>query len=151
MAGVAARAGTSKAVLYRRWPAKPDLVKAVIERRIPRLDHPACTGDLRADTLALLDSLASSYRGLQIISGLDPDLTAHLRHSAAAAAASRLTSIVATAGYDPAAIGPRILRLPADLLHLNVFNSSQPLDPTEIVDEIFLPLLHLRSTRDPTP
>ncbi|MFZ2625286.1 MAG: helix-turn-helix domain-containing protein, partial [Propionibacterium sp.] len=37
---VAAVAGTSRAVLYRRWPAKPELVRAAAVRALGADQHP---------------------------------------------------------------------------------------------------------------
>src|ERR671929_129186 len=55
MEGVAARAGTSKAVVYRRWSNRAELVLAAMRRRGPLLpDRVADTGGLRGDVLALL-------------------------------------------------------------------------------------------------
>src|SRR4051812_5544685 len=52
---VAARAATSRAVLYRRWPGKPELVHAALVNAVG--DHPVAapdTGSLRGDVIALL-------------------------------------------------------------------------------------------------
>ncbi|MEV0400888.1 helix-turn-helix domain-containing protein [Actinoallomurus sp. NPDC050550] len=143
MAGVAAKAGTSKAVLYRRWPGKEDLVSAVLERRVPRLGRPARTGDLRADTLAILQSVAAGHHGLLAV-GLDPGLTAALRRRKADEATAQLAEVVAAAGFDPAAIGPRILRLPIVVLQHALLDGSASPDMAGTVDEVFLPLVHLR-------
>ncbi len=143
MAGVAAKAGTSKAVLYRRWPGKEDLVAAVLERRAPRLGRPTRTGDLRADTLAILQSVAAGHRGLAT-AGLDPGLTAALRRRTADEAMAQLAEVVAAAGFDPAAIGPRILRLPIVVVQHALMDGSAFPDMAGTVDEVFLPLVHLR-------
>ncbi|MEV5297653.1 TetR/AcrR family transcriptional regulator [Amycolatopsis methanolica] len=51
---IAARAGTSKPVLYRRWPQREDLLIATLARYWRPLDIPADTGSLRQDALTLL-------------------------------------------------------------------------------------------------
>ncbi len=59
MAGVAVRAGTSRAVLYRRWSNRPELAIAAIRQhtRLAAADTPG-TGTLRGDVLALLRHMA---------------------------------------------------------------------------------------------
>src|SRR5271154_4252734 len=55
MEAVADRAGTSRAVLYRRWRNRAELVLAVIRRHRPLLSGEIPdTGTLRGDVLALL-------------------------------------------------------------------------------------------------
>jgi AcrR family transcriptional regulator len=53
---VATRAATSRAVLYRRWPSKQDLVRATLSEHVRKdsVDAPD-TGSLRGDVLALLN------------------------------------------------------------------------------------------------
>lgn len=61
MDAVAARAGVSKATIYRRYPGKVELVTAAAQRlgteRVPRPDTGSFSGDLRA----LLDDLAALF------------------------------------------------------------------------------------------
>ena len=55
MEAVAARAGTSKAVLYRRWPNRAHLALAAYRHRVvPVADRIPDTGDLREDVMAVL-------------------------------------------------------------------------------------------------
>jgi AcrR family transcriptional regulator len=49
MEGVAARAQTGKAAVYRRWPSKEDLVVDALEAGLPRLDEAADHGCVRED------------------------------------------------------------------------------------------------------
>jgi AcrR family transcriptional regulator len=55
MEGVAARAKTSRAVLYRRWPNRPELAMAAVRHhtKLAATEIPD-TGTLRGDVLALL-------------------------------------------------------------------------------------------------
>lgn len=63
MEGVAARAHTSKAVLYRRWPGRAALILAAVRRRvIPITREVPDTGDLREDVLAVLRHSATTSR-----------------------------------------------------------------------------------------
>jgi len=52
MEGVAARAGTGKAVLYRRWPRRAELVLAAMRHHLGSISSEIPdTGDLREDVL----------------------------------------------------------------------------------------------------
>ena len=63
MEAVAARAGTSKPVLYRRWPDRSALLRdtllEVTVRAIPMADH----GSFRADVLAVLHGWLALFSG----------------------------------------------------------------------------------------
>ena len=57
-AAVARRAGYSKATVYAHWPTRLDLISASIDKICDEADHPAATGDLRADLRAALADFA---------------------------------------------------------------------------------------------
>ena len=58
MDAVAARAHASKTTIYRRWPGKPELVRAAVDAFIAgRVLNPADTGSLRGDLLAVMRAL----------------------------------------------------------------------------------------------
>src|ERR1700722_815754 len=60
MEAVADRAGTSRAVLYRRWPKKAELVVAALRRRRPMLSGEVRdTGSLRGDVVAVLTRMST--------------------------------------------------------------------------------------------
>jgi AcrR family transcriptional regulator len=63
MEGVAARAGVGKATIYRRWPAKEDLVLDAVIRRCQEHVVSPDTGSVRTD---LLEMLRASLRKFQI-------------------------------------------------------------------------------------
>src|SRR5262249_59930775 len=55
MEGAAARAGTARSVLYRRWPSKAGLVHAAMRSHLGSLDDEAPDpGNLRKDVLSVL-------------------------------------------------------------------------------------------------
>ncbi|GAA2208249.1 TetR/AcrR family transcriptional regulator [Nonomuraea monospora] len=57
-AEVARRSGYSKVTVYAHWPTRLDLVRASVGRICDEVDHPAPTGDLRADLIAGLTDFA---------------------------------------------------------------------------------------------
>jgi AcrR family transcriptional regulator len=65
MEAIAARAGVSKATIYRRWPGKAELVAEAIRHLDPG-GHadPDDTGSLRGDLLALVATLFSNVSGV---------------------------------------------------------------------------------------
>ena len=77
MDGVAARAGTSKAVLYRRWQNRGELILATLHMRRPMVSGEVPdTGNLRGDVIALLRraSAGISEIGTETIFGLLDEL-----------------------------------------------------------------------------
>jgi AcrR family transcriptional regulator len=153
MGGVAVRAGTSKAVLYRRWPNRTELLAAAVDRRVVHLDAPpaAETGSLRGDLIAVLGAV--TRRALAARSVPDPggELAAHLRRQAVANGLVQLSVVLRRAGQlgeiDADALSPRVARLPIDLLHAELSLHGTPVSPgvlAEIVDDVVLPLLRLR-------
>jgi AcrR family transcriptional regulator len=61
MQGVARRAGTGKAPLYRRWPGKDQMLIDVLASQPPGRDEaPADTGQLRGDLIQILGQMAAA-------------------------------------------------------------------------------------------
>lgn len=155
--GVAARAGTSRPVLARRWSGRDELLMAAIRHHAANesLDVPD-TGSLRGDMLAILRRLsfgAGQIRGLASfaisyyfnstgLSGAD------VRERVLAGIPNRMQVILDRAvergEVDPARLSPRIATLPLDLVRHDLLMTQEPVpDETlvEIVDRIFLPLV----------
>ena len=65
MDGVAARARTSKPVLYRRWPTRAQLVIAAVRAHLPEVTPAGIrdTGSLRGDLAAALTVASRWYNG----------------------------------------------------------------------------------------
>jgi AcrR family transcriptional regulator len=61
MDAVAARAGVSKPAIYRRWPAKQDLIIAAAETRVGELSVPDL-GDFRAELREVLTARLAAYQ-----------------------------------------------------------------------------------------
>lgn len=157
---VAARAGTSRAVLYRRWPGKQDLVLAALSRQVRKdLVVAPDTGSLRGDVIGLLQrangariglatqiftQLGGFYRqtgrslaelGELILGGPDTSLEAAIQRA------------VDRGEIQADRVTERITRLPNDLFRYEVLFTLRPVSEAtieEIVDTIFLPLLDWR-------
>jgi len=156
---VAAHARTSKPVIYRRWPNRAHLVLDAWSRRTPehRRMSPD-TGTLRDDLLSLFASIARRVDSMtnEMISGVmhdafrHPEITtllrAQLRASPLTTAMDRIIARAVERGEMPhLELSPRVTRLPLDLVRSEALTFGAPLDTetvAELVDEIYLPLLH---------
>lgn len=156
MERVAARARTSKASLYSRWPSRAELVVAAIEHAAVEDVDLADTGSLRGDLLALLrqmaDRLAGPFgeavRGLMAETLADPERTQAARARLAGARNRRLQELVARAAtrgeIAPGGLSPWVIdATPALLAHWFLTHGAPiPADVIAgIVDHVSLPLL----------
>src|SRR5215469_6046499 len=156
MEGVAERAGTSRAVLYRRWRNRPELVIATLRRHRPMLSAQVPdTGSLRGDVLALLRRVSDRLTevGPETIYGLFGDYFAEqaMLSSVQEEVFHISTGVMGTildraAGRGEARgdISPRIATLPIDLFRHELLVTRTPAPERvilEIVDEVFLPLV----------
>lgn len=156
MEGVAERAGTSRPVLARRWPTRPQLVIAALRRHQPLLSGPIPdTGNLRDDVLAVLRRASAGLvdRGPETVYGLlgdyftDPAIVADLHAQVGQIGAEVMATILRRAARREEAredIPPRVATLPLDLFRHEVFRGPTPPDEqtiTQIVDQVFLPLV----------
>jgi AcrR family transcriptional regulator len=148
MAGIAARAGTNKAALYRRWPNRTELLSAAIDRRVVPLDAPpADTGSLRGDVIAVLQAVNRRSHAAQAVPDPGGELTAYLRHRAAAEGFEQMDLVLRRARQrreaGPGRVSAQVTRLPVNVLHSELCLSTAPVPDqtiTEIVDELFVPL-----------
>jgi AcrR family transcriptional regulator len=154
---VAARAHTSRAVLYRRWPTKQDLVKAAIASRgFQQAIEIPDTGTLRGDLIEFMNQANGSraQKGLVLVTRLGAfysdtgtnlaDLRQGLVHARSDAIDHMLQRAVDRGEIDPAKLTPRVRRVAFDLFLHELMMTLQPVPKhviTEIVDEIFLPLV----------
>jgi AcrR family transcriptional regulator len=156
---VAARARTSKPVLYRRWKTREDLLRATVRNR-GAADSAAIpdTGTLRGDLLALLThanttrnpmaALVSSMLGSYYNqTGPAPAelRDAFLSQRDSASAVEQVVNRAVERGeIDPARLTPRIIDLPFDLFR-NEWMMTLKVVPDhvlrQIVDDIFIPLV----------
>jgi AcrR family transcriptional regulator len=160
--GVAARAGTSRPVIYRRWPARSDLAIAAVRHH--GSDEPVATpdtGSVRDDLIELLRSASTNRRELAVLfsvqmgeyfseTGKSPaDLRAEFLSGRQQPFGidQVLRRGVERGEIDPHRLTPRIAAVPADLLRHELLMTLQPVPDatiTEIVDDIFLPLVRAR-------
>jgi AcrR family transcriptional regulator len=162
MEGVAARAGTSKPVLYRRWPTRAQLVIAAVRAHLPEVTPASIrdTGSLRGDLVAALTVASRWHNGpvRQALQGVlsdlyrDPQLSTLLHRDLFGNAAKVMPVILRRASergeVDLDRITPRVALLPFDLFRHEVLTSSAPVTAatvTEIIDDVFLPLVRLRA------
>lgn len=161
MDGVAARAGTSKNVIYRRWPSRAVLSVAAYRHLLPTdPESTPDTGDLRSDALALLrranDRMSSPVGKVlrELLSGIrsDPEVFRELREMVTSAGSVPWLTILSRAaargeiGTGP--LTPRVATVAVDLLRneYSLNGVTSVADPTliDIVDEVFLPLVRAR-------
>jgi AcrR family transcriptional regulator len=153
MAGVAARAGTNKAALYRRWPNRTELLAASIARRIvPLAANPISTGSLRGDVIAVLHAMNHRCRAAKNVPDPGGELAAYLLREAAAEGFEQMSLALSWACQrgetDAASLSTQIARMPVNVLHSELCLGTTPATDrliTEIVDEVFLPLTANRS------
>jgi len=146
MAAIAARAGTNKAALYRRWPSRTELLAAAIDRRVVPLGaQPADTGSLRGDVTAVLEAMTRRCRAAQTVPDPSGELAAYLQRQSAAEAFEQMGLILTRAHQrgETARLSAHVARLPVNVLHSELCLGATPVSDrliTEIVDGLFLPL-----------
>ena len=150
MEGVAVRAGTSKAVLYRRWPNRAQLALAAYRHRAPSVaDQIPDTGDLRDDVMAVLRHLRRSSEEMSpdTLHGLLAELRTmppDLMEVLPGVMMTILRRAAERGEVDLGKVTPRIAALPGDLLRHQFLITGRSVSDdflSEIVDEIFLPLV----------
>jgi AcrR family transcriptional regulator len=157
MEAVAARAHTSRPVLYRRWPNRADLAIAAIRHILHK--HPVNapnTGNMRDDLIALLQQFSKNralfavFFSLQMSEYFSETNTsmADLRKSVLQGSHSQLDVVLARGmdrgEIDRSKLTPRIASLLPDLLRHEILMTLKPVPNAviaEFVDDIFLPLV----------
>lgn len=157
---VAVRAGTSRAVLYRRWPNKQELALAAVAHEVAKEVVVAPdTGSLRGDAIALLRQANKVRVGLVVplltrLGGFYQqtgsslaDLETLVRGRRDAALDQAIQRAIDRGEIEPDQMTERIARLPVDLFRYEVLMTLRPLPDEaieEIVDTVWLPLLDRR-------
>jgi AcrR family transcriptional regulator len=153
--GVARRAGTSRPVLYRRWPSRTALATAALGRHLAQ--HPIVVPDLgsvRDEICLLLRQMSERARPDMIALFFDMQKDLVDQHSNLADMRARivepdLMQTILRRAIDrgeiaAARLTPRIVSLPTDLARHEILMTFEPLSDEaikEIVDEVFLPLV----------
>ena len=157
---VAARARTSKPVLYRRWKTRDDLLRATVRHRGAADAHPVPdAGTLRGDLLALLTDANTDHNPMAALmssmlgsyynkTGPTPaelrDLRAELIGRRGSSVAVVVNRAVERGEVDPARLTPRIIDLPFALLRHEMMMTLKLVPDhvlRQIVDDIFIPLV----------
>ncbi|MFI2486265.1 TetR/AcrR family transcriptional regulator [Promicromonospora kroppenstedtii] len=154
---VAQRAHTGRAVLYRRWPAKAELVHAAVLHVLDRPSDLPDTGSLRGDVIAALRQANSTkvVLGVQLLTRLGNYYRAtgvslgDLIDSATGGTNPVMRTIAERAAargeLEPGTIPDRVLRVPVDLFRLEFILTYDPVPESvilQIVDDVFLPLVN---------
>jgi AcrR family transcriptional regulator len=157
MERVAARAGASKASVYRRWPSRMELALDAVHHLAPDPTDTPSTGSLRGDALAFMrvaaDLLAGpggeALRGLLGDALADPSRTLELRRHSRGTGHRVMKEIARRAvergEINSDAITPRRLDVAQAMLREQFLFHGPPIPDAaivEIVDEIVLPLFH---------
>lgn len=161
MEKIAERAETNKAVLYRRWANKSELVIVALHKHLPKFtDEIPDTGNLRDDVYAYLhtriDPLqtigAQTIRGLMMEPSVWRNIVSSMPQIVQRRSESKLTAAMTAILKNAEKRGeicleklpPRIISLPFELLQFELITRQEVSDSTitEIVDSIFLPLIY---------
>jgi len=153
--GVARRAGTSRPVLYRRWPSRTALATAALGRHLAQ--NPVVVPDLgsvRDELCLLLRRLSDRARPdmIGLLFDMQKDLAdqhSNLAHMRAQIVDSDIMQTILGRAIirgeiAAARLTARIVSLPTDLARHEVLMTFAPLSDKairEIVDEVFLPLV----------
>lgn len=159
MEGIARRAGTSKPVLYRRWPNRNSLMIATVHHFMPGLTSLPDGGSIRADVLTvmhllrerLLDVGRATILGILMESADNPDedheiLSALIDYLKEFMEKSVFLRAVERGEITYEQVTGRLLTLPLDLARIEFFITGDLPDRSleEIIDVAFLPALGVR-------
>jgi len=156
MEGIAARARTGKAALYRRWSSKHDLVQAALLYALPPLPEPRPDRSARENLLAALsahcDLVAgkTAFPGLFILQQLlhEPELRA-IFADAVVAPRLGITESILQAGadndeIDASALTPYTARVGPALVNQQLLLTGAPPNKRQLAQIVDTVLPHLR-------
>jgi len=153
---IAQRAGTGKSAIYRRWPAKLDLVVATLAHSFPPPGPAVTSGDLRTDLIQFHQRMAAALGGAlgaALLANVGqhrqhPELAAALRERVLAPRHQVLAELL-SAGAErgevrPGALTPECIETGPALLRQQFIESGrQPSDEDIrlLVDNVLIPML----------
>ncbi|MCB5907732.1 TetR/AcrR family transcriptional regulator [Streptomyces pinistramenti] len=116
MEGIAARAGTGKAALYRRWPGKQPLVLDALRYALPPLPEPDPEHSTRENLAAALAAFSGVLAGRTLVPGIEfivdllrePDLRAMFADGIIAPRLERIEGILHE-GVRSGELGPEVV------------------------------------------
>ncbi len=156
MEGIAARAHTGKAALYRRWSSVEDLVVDALDKTLPSAELPPDTGDVRADITDVLGRMVTVINSptggaLQCLMGeLDRNHEfAKTLHERVLAPRKAIMLAVLQRAADrgeisASAVTPIICEVGSSMLLQRLVTEGPPIDTaylTDVIDQIVMPLL----------
>lgn len=154
MEGIAARAQTGKAALYRRWCSKHDLVHAALVFALPSLPEPRSGRSPRETLLTVFtahrDVLAgkTAFPGMDIIQQLlhEPEMRAIFADAVVAPRLKIIDSILQAAveagDIDPSTLTPLTARIGPALINQHFLLTGEPPNRRElamVVDTVIPP------------
>ncbi|MEO3797393.1 TetR/AcrR family transcriptional regulator [Nonomuraea sp. B10E15] len=158
--GVAVRARTGKASIYRRWPARADLVREAIAFVLDSAIEPPDTGGFRDDVLRLCLDVAELLAGVtgEVMRGLvgdgrrDLDRTDEVRRLVLGLGMNAMRDVtgraVARGEIGSESITPNRLSAGPTLIYAHfLFGAKAPAEElvTQLVDEVIIPLFRAGS------
>ncbi|QFZ19163.1 TetR/AcrR family transcriptional regulator [Saccharothrix syringae] len=154
---VAARAGTSKPVIYRRWANRAELALAAWQGRVPVDRGSPDTGSLRTDLLALFGRVSRRMDAMmnEMIAGVmgeafrHPEIAELMRRYLTDSPLFHAVDAVVRRAVERGELRPfelprRAARVPLDLIRNEAVTCGTPPDErviAELVDEVYLPML----------
>jgi AcrR family transcriptional regulator len=155
MEGIAARARTGKAALYRRWSSKHDLVQAALRYALPPLPEPRADRSARDNLLAALSAHCDLVAGKTAFPGLaslqqllhEPELRA-IFADAVVGPRLRITESILQKGIDNGEIDastltPYTARVGAALVNQQMLLTGAPPNKHQLAQIVDTVLPHL--------
>jgi AcrR family transcriptional regulator len=155
MEGIAARARTGKAALYRRWSSKHDLVQAALLYALPPLPEPRPDRSARENLLAALNAHCDVVSGKTAFPGLDsmqqllhePELRAIFADAVVGPRLRITESILQAAAesgeIDAASITPYTARVGTALVNQQMLLTGGPPNKRQLAQIVDTVLPHL--------